>query len=46
MVDAPTRPQPEQLTPRQLRALSRAALAAYNQQRRAWHAILGPLKPP
>jgi len=46
MVQAPARPQPEQLTPRQLRQLSPPALAAYNLQRRVWHANLGPLKTP
>lgn len=46
MVQAPPRPQPGHLSPRQLRALSPAALAAYNQQRRVWHANLGPLRTP
>jgi hypothetical protein len=46
MVQAPPRPKPDQLTPRQVRALSPAALAAYNQQRRVWHANLRPLKTP
>jgi hypothetical protein len=46
MVQAPPRPQPEQMALRQLRALSPAALAAYDQQRRVWHANLGPLKTP
>jgi AAA domain len=46
MVQAPPRPKPDQLTLRQLRALGPPALAAYNQQRRVWHANLGPLKTP
>jgi hypothetical protein len=46
MVEAPDRLQPDQLSLGQLRALSPAALAAYNQQRRVWHANLGPLRTP
>ncbi|MGI8447075.1 MAG: AAA family ATPase, partial [Streptosporangiaceae bacterium] len=46
MAETPARPQPDHLEPRQLRGLSPAALADYNQQRRVWHANLGPLKTP
>jgi hypothetical protein len=46
MAEAPVRPQPDQLDPRRLRELSPAALETYNQQRRVWHANLGPLRTP
>lgn len=46
MVTAEPRAQPEALTLVQVRALGEAALAAYNRQRRVWHANLGPLKTP
>jgi len=46
MVDAPPRAQPEPLSVKRIRALDPAALAAYNRQRREWHANLGPLRTP
>lgn len=39
-VEAPPRQQPEPLTRKQLRALSPPARAAYDRQRRIWHANL------
>lgn len=39
-VEAPPRQQPDPHTPKQLRALSEAARAAYDRQRRIWHANL------
>jgi hypothetical protein len=39
-VEASPRQQPEPLTPRQLRALRDAARAAFDRQRRIWHANL------
>jgi hypothetical protein len=46
MVQASPRPQPERLSIRRLRALGPMELAAYNRQRREWHANLGPLRTP
>ena len=45
-VEAPRRPQPEEHTREEIRALGEAALEDYNQRRRVWHANLGPLKTP
>jgi hypothetical protein len=46
MVQAPPRAAPEPLSGKQMRALEPAALAAYNRQRREWHANLGPIRTP
>lgn len=44
--EAPAPPPPERLSRAGLKALSEAARADYNVQRRAWHANLGPLRTP
>ncbi|MFJ6141855.1 AAA family ATPase [Kitasatospora sp. NPDC092286] len=46
MADAPARKRPDKLTRRQLSRLGELALAAYNRERRKWHANLGPLRTP
>lgn len=46
LVQAPARQQPEALSRAQVRALGEDASAAYNRQRRVWHANLGPIKTP
>ena len=45
-VTAPPRVQPEQLSRRALGRLSDEARADYDEQRRLWHANLGPFKTP
>ena len=45
-VNAPRRQQPRLLTLRELKDLSDTELAAYNRDRREWHANLGPIKTP
>lgn len=45
-VDTPARLQPEQMTRRQLEALTENAFDEYNKERREWHANLGPIKTP
>jgi hypothetical protein len=44
--EAPAPPPPERISRAGLKALSEAARADYNAQRRAWHANLGPLRTP
>jgi hypothetical protein len=44
--DAPVRVKPEILTHETIRALGEDARKDYNQQRRIWHANLGPIKTP
>ncbi|MEZ0094978.1 TniB family NTP-binding protein [Streptacidiphilus sp. EB129] len=46
MADAPRRRKPDELTLRELSALSEAALRDYNKDRRLWHANLGPIRTP
>jgi hypothetical protein len=45
-VQAPPRVQPEWLTHRRIRALSKEPAAEYNERRSAWRANLGPLNTP
>ncbi|MGA2830607.1 MAG: ATP-binding protein, partial [Streptosporangiaceae bacterium] len=45
-VTAPPRQRPDPLTRAQLRKLSEAALAGYEERRSVWHANLGPLRTP
>ncbi|RKT84575.1 TniB protein [Saccharopolyspora antimicrobica] len=45
-VHTPARPRPDALTRKQIRDLPKEARAAYDKQRRVWHANLGPLKTP
>jgi hypothetical protein len=45
-VYAPARPQPKYRTHKQIRELSEDEREKYNQERRLWHANLGPLKTP
>ena len=45
-VDTPARLQPEQMSRRQLEALTEDAFDEYNRERREWHANLGPIKTP
>lgn len=46
LAEAPSRPQPEALSRRQLKALGESARAEYDRSRRKWHANLGPLQTP
>ncbi|WP_367324529.1 TniB family NTP-binding protein [Streptomyces sp. HUAS ZL42] len=43
---APPRVQPDELTVKELAALNSTARAAYDRQRRDWHANLGPIRTP
>ncbi|MEV6314195.1 AAA family ATPase [Streptomyces sp. NPDC051776] len=46
LAEAPSRPQPEALSRRQLKALNESARTEYDRHRRKWHANLGPLQTP
>lgn len=46
LAQAPPRIQPDALTAADLAALGAAARAAYDRQRRNWHANLGPIRTP
>lgn len=46
MVESPARTQPELLSRRRMKAVSRGELLRYNDARKVWHANLGPFKTP